>query len=128
MRILVVSPSALRFDATVHDWHAEFAAVVGYLRRRFPSAYIVAIPAGLVCAPQRVVVAELLQRPDFLLLWSRVWEAPAARELASLCRAICPRTRTLVWGEGTVITVYRDRNFRGLRPGLGRGRHRPAHV
>ena len=30
--------------------------------------------------------------------------------------------------DGAVITVYRDRNFRGLRPGLGRGRHRPARL
>jgi hypothetical protein len=36
MRILVVSPSAARFDAITHYWQAEFAAVAAYLRRRFP--------------------------------------------------------------------------------------------
>jgi hypothetical protein len=28
--------------------------------------------------------------------------------------------------EGSVLTVYRNRNFRGLRTGLGRGRHNPV--
>ena len=28
--------------------------------------------------------------------------------------------------DGAVLTVYRDRDFRGLRTGLGRGRHNPV--
>lgn len=28
--------------------------------------------------------------------------------------------------DGTVLTTYRNHNFRGLRTGLGRGRYRPA--
>ena len=28
--------------------------------------------------------------------------------------------------EGTILTVYRNHSFRGLRTGLGRGRKRPA--
>lgn len=28
--------------------------------------------------------------------------------------------------DSTIITVYRNSDFRGLRPGMGRGRHRSA--
>lgn len=28
--------------------------------------------------------------------------------------------------DGSVLTVYRNRDFRGLRTGLGRGRHNPV--
>lgn len=30
--------------------------------------------------------------------------------------------------EGTILTVYRNRDFRRLRPAAGRGRHRPHHL
>jgi radical SAM superfamily enzyme YgiQ (UPF0313 family) len=103
MRIVVVSPSAPRFDATVHYWLAEFAAIVAYLRRRFPAAETVAVPAGLICAPTRVVTRELLSEPDFLLLWTRVWEAPAARALAEHARQVSPATRILSWGDAPLF-------------------------
>ena len=93
MRIVVVSPSVQRFDATVHYWQAEFAAYVGYLRTRFPHAQVSAEPAGLIGAPLRTVVRHLLAKPDFLILWARVWESPAAREVAQLTREISPATR-----------------------------------
>lgn len=103
MRIVFVSPSAPRFDATVHYWQAEFAACVSYVRRRFPSADVVAEPAGLICAPTRVIVRHLLEQPDFVVLWSRVWESPAAREAGFLCREIAPQARVLVWGDGPLF-------------------------
>jgi len=103
MRILLVSPSVARFDATVHYWQAEFAACVAYLRRRFPGHDIVAEPAGLTCAPGRVAVSQLLTQPDFLLIWARVWESPAARELGLLAREITPDTKILVWGDGPLF-------------------------
>jgi hypothetical protein len=103
MLIVVVSPSFPRFDATTHYWQAEFASVVAFLRGRFPSASVVAVPAGLICAPDRIIVRELLAQPDFLVLWSRVWEAPAARKLAELAREISPRTRVLAWVDGPLF-------------------------
>ena len=36
MLIVVISPSFPRFDATTHYWQAEFASVVGFLRRAIP--------------------------------------------------------------------------------------------
>ncbi len=30
--------------------------------------------------------------------------------------------------DGAVLTVYRNRSFRGLRPGLGRGRYTPSSL
>src|SRR5947209_3263203 len=106
MLIVVVSPSFPRFDATTHYWQAEFASVVAFLRGRFPHTRVVAVPAGLICAPDRVVVRELLAQPDFLLLWSRVFEAPAAKQIASLTREISPRTRVLVWGDGPLFMPH----------------------
>jgi radical SAM superfamily enzyme YgiQ (UPF0313 family) len=103
LRIVVVSPSVQRFDATTHYWQAEFAAVVAYLRARFPNAQVVAEPAGLVGAPLRTVVRHLLTRPDFLVLWARVWESPAALEIARLTREISPATRVLVWGDAPLF-------------------------
>ena len=103
MLIAVVSPSFPRFDATTHYWQAEFASVVAFLRGQFPDARVVAVPAGLICAPDRVIVRELLEQPDFLVVWSRVWEAPATRKLAHLAGEISPGTRVLVWGDGPLF-------------------------
>ncbi len=101
--IVIVSPSVQRFDATTHYWQAEFAAVVAFLRARFPNARVVGEPAGLVGARLRTVVRHLLARPDFLILWARVWESPAAMEVGRLTREISPRTRVLVWGDGPLF-------------------------
>jgi hypothetical protein len=103
MRIVVVSPSVQRFDATTHYWQAEFAACVAYLRTRFPHAQVDAEPAGLIGAPLRTVVRHLLTQPEFLVLWARVWESPAAREVGQLTREISPATRVLVWGDGPLF-------------------------
>jgi radical SAM superfamily enzyme YgiQ (UPF0313 family) len=103
MQIVLVSPSVQRFDCTTHYWQAEFAACVSYLRARFPKARVSAEPAGLVGAPGRVIVRHLLERPQYLLLWARVWESPAAREIGLLARDISPSTRVLVWGDGPLF-------------------------
>lgn len=102
-KILVVSPATLRFDATTHYWQAEFAAVVAYLRTRFPHSEIVAEAAGLVGAPSRAVIRHLLDEPDFVLLWSRVWEAPSAKHIAERVRELCPQARVLVWGDAPLF-------------------------
>lgn len=103
MRIVLVSPSVQRFDATTHYWQAEFAACVAYVRTRFPHAEVNAEPSGLIGAPLRTVVRHLLTQPDYLILWARVWESPAAREIAQLCREINPTARILVWGDGPLF-------------------------
>jgi hypothetical protein len=38
----------------------------------------------------------------------------------------CDGVQVVCSTEGTVLTVYRNQSFRGLRSGLGRGRNRPA--
>jgi hypothetical protein len=103
MRIVVVSPAVQRFDATTHYWQAEFAACVAYLRTRLPHAEVSAEPAGLIGSPLRTVVRYLLTKPDFLVLWARVWESPTAREVAQLSREISAATHILVWGDGPLF-------------------------
>jgi hypothetical protein len=103
MQIVVVSPSVQRFDATIHYWQAEFAACVKYLRTRFPFAEVIAEPAGLIGAPSRTIIRHLLLRPDFLIIWARVWESPAAKNIGQLIRAISAATRVLVWGDGPLF-------------------------
>lgn len=103
MRIVVISPSVTRFDATTHYWQAEFSACVAYLRARFPAAEIVAEAAGLIGAPDRVIVRHLLTEPDFVVIWARVWESVAARNIAQWTRELAPTARTLVWGGGPLF-------------------------
>lgn len=38
----------------------------------------------------------------------------------------CEGVQVVCSTEGSVLTVYRNHDFRGLRTGLGRGRKRPA--
>lgn len=38
----------------------------------------------------------------------------------------CEGIQVVCSTEGTILTVYRNHSFRGLRSGLGRGRNRPA--
>src|SRR5207244_386835 len=60
-------------------------------------------PAGLIGAPWRTIVRHLLDTPNYLILWARVWESLAAREIAQLAREISPATRVLVWGDGPLF-------------------------
>ncbi|MEW6281456.1 MAG: radical SAM protein [Candidatus Eremiobacterota bacterium] len=104
MKILCVSPSSPVFDKTLHYFQAVFSSTSAYLKTRFPQAEVVTEAAGLTGAPERVIVRHLsrCQAPDFLVLWVRVWEAPAARQLAVLARELCPNLKILVWGESCV--------------------------
>lgn len=102
-RIAVFSPSAPRFDATTHYWHAEFASMIAYLRTAFPNAATEFDVSGLTCAPLRLSVERMLDQPDFVLIWSRVWEAEATRSLATLARELCPHARILVWGDAPLF-------------------------
>lgn len=38
----------------------------------------------------------------------------------------CEGVQVVCTMEGNIITVYRNHDFRGLREGLGRGRHNPV--
>jgi hypothetical protein len=40
----------------------------------------------------------------------------------------CEGVQVVCLMDGTVLTVYRNHDFRGLRTGLGRGRYRPARA
>lgn len=40
----------------------------------------------------------------------------------------CEGVQVVCSMDGTILTVYRNHNFRGLRSGLGRGRFRPVHA
>lgn len=102
MQILHVAPGAPVFDKTLHYFQAVFSAASAYLKQRFPADEILTEAAGLTGAPERVIVRHLVKKPDFLILWARVWEAPAARQLALLARELSPSTRILVWGESLV--------------------------
>lgn len=106
MQILHVSPSSPVFDKTLHYFQAVFSATSAHLKARFPNHEVVTEAAGLTGAPERVIVRHLARKPDFLVLWARVWEAPAARQLAELAREISPATRILVWGESLVYIPH----------------------
>lgn len=110
-KILVVSPANQRYDATLHYYHAEFSAVVAYLREQFPSDSIDALPASLTQAPERVLIEKLLEEPEFILFWSRVWEAPAVLRAAKEAKAICPDAKVIVWGDAAqVMPLYFQRH------------------
>lgn len=104
MRILFVNPPSVVYDKTLHYYQATFSATASYLRSRFPSAELNVEAAGLTGATARTIVRHLVSGDavDFLLLWTRVWEAPATLALARLARELSPSTRILVWGEATV--------------------------
>ncbi len=106
MQILHVSPGSAVFDKTLHYFQAVFSSTSAFLKQRFPQARVVTEAAGLTGAPERVVVRHLVQKPDFLVLWARVWEAPAARQLALLTREISPGTKILIWGEANVFIPH----------------------
>lgn len=103
MRIVLLTPSVVLFDRNLHDFQAEFAATATWLRRCLPDAEVVVESSCLGTAPERLLLRHLVAAPEFVLLWARVWEAPAARRMADLARQICPAVRLLVWGEGPQI-------------------------
>ncbi len=98
-KILVVSPASCRYDATLHYYQAEFSAVVSHLRVQFPTSSIEALPCGLSGAPEKVLIGKILKRPDFIVIWCRVWEAKAAMRTAEEAKAISPASRILFWGD-----------------------------
>lgn len=106
MQILHVSPGSAVFDKTLHYFQAVFSSTSAYLKQRFPQAEVITEAAGLTGAPERVIVRHLVKKPDYLILWARVWEAPAARQLALLTREISPQTRIIAWGESMVFIPH----------------------
>lgn len=106
MQILHVSPGSAVFDKTLHYFQAVFSSTSAYLKQRFPQAEVITEAAGLTGAPERVIVRHLVKKPDFLVIWTRVWEAPAARQLALLAREISPATRIIAWGESMVYIPH----------------------
>lgn len=102
--ILVLSLPTRRYDQTLHYYHAEFCSVVQFLKTRFPDSDVTALPAGLRNDPDRTVIKVLLEcKPHFVLLWSRVWESPAAKTWGGLVREMFPESRILVWGDGPLF-------------------------
>lgn len=99
MRIVLLTPSVVLFDRTLHYFQAEFAATACWLRSRLPEAEVVVEASCLGTAPERLLLRHLVHEPDFVLLWARVWEAPAARRIAELARQICPGVTILAWGD-----------------------------
>ena len=85
-------------ERTIFEAHLAICPpCVAYLRTRFPHAQVNAEPAGLVGAPLRTVVRHLLAKPDFVILWARVWESPATREVAQITREISHAKNGRCW-------------------------------
>ncbi len=101
MKIIFVSPSSVVYDQTPHYFQACFSATGQYLRQRFPAAEVVVEASGFHGAAERNVIRHFVHRnqPDFLILWTRPWEAHFARDLARTVRKMAAQTKILVWGD-----------------------------
>lgn len=112
MKIVWAAPPNLVYDQTPHYFQALFSASAVYLRTRFPEAEVAVEAAGFHGGVERFVLRHFAcSRPaEYLVLWSRPWEAHSARRVAQQVRRIAPKTRILVWGEaGSYIPQYFER-------------------
>lgn len=55
-------------------------------------------------------------------------EVERFREEEDIDLSDCEGVQVVCSTEGSVLTVYRNHDFSGLRTGLGRGRYRPANL
>lgn len=101
MKIVWASPPSLVFDQTPHYFQALFSAAGAYLRGRFPFDEVVTEAAGFHGGIERVILRHFAchHPADYLVVWSRPWEAHAARRLALEVKALSPDTKIFVWGE-----------------------------
>lgn len=101
MKIVWASPPNLVYDQTPHYFQALFSAGAVYLRKRFPDAEVVCEAAGFHGGVERVILRHFAcHRPaEYLVLWSRPWEAQACRRMAEDVRRLHPEVKVLVWGE-----------------------------
>lgn len=101
MKIVWASPPSLVFDQTPHYFQALFSAGAVYLRSRLPDSEVVTEAAGFHGGIERTILRHFAcHRPaEYLVVWSRPWEAHAARRLAEEVKALSPETKVVVWGE-----------------------------
>lgn len=112
MKIVWAAPPNLVYDQTPHYFQALFSAAAVYLRQRFPEAQVVTEAAGFHGGVERVILRHFAcaQPARYLVLWSRPWEAQAARRVALAVKRIAPQVRVLVWGEaGLFLPQYFQR-------------------
>jgi radical SAM superfamily enzyme YgiQ (UPF0313 family) len=118
MKVLYASVATPVYDKTLHYFQAVFSANAGYLRQRLPHDEVRVEAAGLNGAPHRVILRHLAEAapPAVLVLWSRVWEAPATLRMARLARQIHPSLKIWVWGDAAFfMPQYFEREpFDGL--------------
>ena len=101
MKIVWASPPNLVYDQTPHYFQALFSAGAVYLRSRFPEHQVITEAAGFHGGVERVILRHFAcgQPADYLVIWSRPWEAQAAHRLALMVRDLSPETKIIVWGE-----------------------------
>jgi radical SAM superfamily enzyme YgiQ (UPF0313 family) len=101
MKIVWASPPNLVYDQTPHYFQALFSAGGAYLRERFSGHEVVTEAAGFHGGVERVILRHFAchQPADYLVVWSRPWEAQATRRLAEEVRLLSPETKIFVWGE-----------------------------
>jgi len=101
MKIVWASPPNFVYDQTPHYFQALFSAGGAYLRKRFMQHRVVSEAAGFHGGVERVILRHFAchEPADYLVIWSRPWEAQAARRLATEVRQLSPGTKILVWGE-----------------------------
>ncbi|MGE0489804.1 MAG: radical SAM protein [Vulcanimicrobiota bacterium] len=101
MKIIFVSPTSVVFDQTPHYYQASFSATAQYLRDRFADAEVVIESSGFHGSAERNVIRHFVGRsqPEFLIFWSRPWEAKNARDLAVTVRKMAKKTGIFVWGD-----------------------------
>lgn len=103
MKVVWAAPPNLIYDQTPHYFHALFSAGAVYLRSRFPDAEIVTEAASFHGAIERVILRHFATAhpAEYLVLWTRPWEAHATMRVAKMVRRIAPATKIIVWGEAT---------------------------
>jgi radical SAM superfamily enzyme YgiQ (UPF0313 family) len=99
-RLLFCYVNSPRFDRTEHYVQCEYAAAYAYLVEHLADTEVVLLEYGLLGGPDRALIRALHPRPDVVIFWSAVHEAPSTRRAAAMVRAIAPSAKIVVWGDG----------------------------
>ncbi len=111
MKVIWSAPPSLIYDQTPHYFQALFSAGAVYFRKRLPEAEVVTEAAGFHGGLSRFCLRHFAcsEPAKYLVIWSRPWEAAAAKRLAKQVRLASPETRIIVWGEAC---LYMPQYFR----------------
>ena len=100
-RLLFCYVNSCRFDRTEHYVQCEWAATYAYLADHLPGVELMALEYGLLGGSDRTLVRAMTSfRPDFVVFWSAVHEAPSVKRAAEMVRELAGNAKVIVWGDG----------------------------